>query len=249
MFRTFFSYFIVAFVLLSLTIACSPTAPPATLAPLPTYTPYPTATPRPTYTPFPTPTTALTAAPAPTPVPTATPTPTPTPKPTATSTPTPTPVPTATATPKPTATPTPEPQPGIGVTREQVQSRFNKADFEFEESWTKDGRYRTMAAKNDVGLIELIGPSENLWEAAMILEMPIKPNRFNRNDFLILIATYLAFLEEVLPDWPEAKDWLASTIGQLGGDGNRTTIYGDKRLKVTDARDTVGWIFIIVEPE
>ena len=249
LFRNHVAFTLVGIIALLLSaIACAPTSPDPTQTPLPTYTPYPTATPQPTYTPYPTPTPVPTATATPTPVPTATATPTLAP----TATPTPTPEPTATSTPTPaptpTHTPTPQPQAGLGITREAVESRFTKAGFRFDESWTNDGRYRTMASRNDVGIIELIGPSENLTEAALILELPIRSNRYNRNEFLIGIATYLAFLEEVFPEWSDADDWLTTSIAQLGGSGERSTTHGNKRIKVSDLRSSVGWVFVIVKP-
>ena len=212
-------------VLLMLTIACNAPVSVPTATPLPTYTPYPTATPQPTYTSYPTPTPAPTATPTPTPAPPATPTPTP--------------------------TPTPEPQPGIGVTREQVESRFSKAGFEFDENWLNDGRYSTSGSKSGNGnLIELIGPSENLNQATLVLlDFPTEFTRYNRNTALIGVATYLAFLQEVFPEWPEANDWVSTSIRQLGGSGERSTTHGDKILRVKDSRDLIGWLLIVVEPE
>ena len=169
------------------------------------------------------------------------------------SAPTPTPLPTATpaptATPLPTPTPTPDPHTGIGVTREAVESRFSiLLDFKFEGSRLNDGTYRTLASEGDA-LVELIGPSENLSEAALVLSFPVAPTSYNRDAFLTAIVHYTLFLEEVFPEWPDADDWVTTSIGELGGDGERSTTHGDKRVKVTDLRESFGVFSIIVEPK
>ena len=253
--------------LLMLAVACSAPVSAPTPEPLPTYTPYPTYTPfptlttapmsaplptytpYPTYTPFPTPTTAPmpTSLPTYTPYPTYTPFPTPTTAPTATPVPTPTPEPTATPVPTPTPTPEPAPPAGIGVTREAVESRFVKAGFTFDESWLNDGRYRTIASQGDI-LVELIGPSENLSQATLVLDLPSTLTEYNRNEFLTVIPAMLAFLDEVFPESTDAADWLSKAMGELGGEGDRSTTYGDKRLRVSDGRDSIGFFFIFVEP-
>lgn len=223
-----------------LAMGCAPASPAPTQTPLPTYTPYPTATPQPTYTPYPTPASGPTAIPTPTAEPTGTHTPLPVP--TATATPTPMP----TATPTATPVPTPIPEPGIGITREAVESRFTKAGFEFEESWLEDGRFRTMASE-DGALIELIGPSEDLSQASLLFDFPAEVNRFNRSRLLVSIAIYLAFLEETFPEWLDAGDWASTTIARLGGDGELSTTHGNKRLEVSDRRDLLGWVIVTVK--
>ena len=109
-----------------------------------------------------------------------------------------------------------------------------------------DGRYRTMASE-DGALIELIGPSEDLAQASLLFDFPTEVNRFNRSKFLISIAIYLAFLEEIFPEWPDANDWATTAIAQLGGDGERSITHGDKRLEVSDHRDLLGWVIITVK--
>lgn len=184
-------------------------------------------------------------APTPAPLPTYTPYPTATPRPTYTPYPTVAPTAAATPTPEPTATPTPRAisQPGIGVTREKIENRVRKAGLEFEDAWLSDGQHRTMAAPDDISLIiELIGPSENLTQATIAFDIPSE-----RDAAFFNIAAYLAFLEETFPEWPEAGDWAASTIRELGGDGERSTTRGNKVLTVRDSRDSLELIIITVE--
>lgn len=64
LFRNHVAFTLVGIIALLLSaIACAPTSPDPTQAPLPTYTPYPTPTPQPTYTPYPSPTSVPTTTP------------------------------------------------------------------------------------------------------------------------------------------------------------------------------------------
>ena len=184
-------------------------------------------------------------APTPAPLPTYTPYPTATPRPTYTPYPTVAPTAAPTPTPEPTATPTPSaiPQPGIGVTREKIENRFRRAGLEFEDAWLSDGQDRTIANPDDISLIiELIGPSENLTKANIAYDIPSE-----REAAFFNIAAFLAFLEETFPEWPEADDWVSSALGEMNGDGERSTTRGNKILTVRDSRDSLGLILITVE--
>ena len=100
-----------------------------------------------------------------------------------------------------------------------------------------------MAIPDDISLIvELIGPSENLTKATIAFDIPSE-----REAAFYNIAAYLAFLEEIFPEWPDAGDWAASAIRELGGDGKRSTTRGNKVLTVSDRRDSLGLISISVE--
>lgn len=92
-------------------------------------------------------------------------------------------------------------------------------------------------------LVELIGPSENLSKATIIFGLPTH----NRRVMLLNGAYSLGFLKKVFPEWTEASDWVASTLRELGGDGERSITRGNKTLTVRDSRDLLDWIVITVE--
>lgn len=92
-------------------------------------------------------------------------------------------------------------------------------------------------------LVELIGPSENLSKATIIFGLPTH----NRRVMLLNVTYSFGFLNKVFPEWPEASDWVTSTLRDLGGDGERSITRGNKTLTVSDSRDLLDWVVITVE--
>lgn len=148
-----------------------------------------------------------------------------------------TPVPTSTLATEPVATPTATPQPGIGVTREKIENRFRRVGLEFEGRRLADGRYSSAILDRSSLIVELVGPSKNLTSAFMAYVPSGREAAFN-------VAASLAFLEETFPEWPEAIDWVSSALGEMNGDGERSTTRGNKVLTVGD---NLGLILITVE--
>ncbi len=153
------------------------------------------------------------------------------------------PVPTPTLTTEPVATPTATPQPGIGVTREKIENRFRRAGLEFEGRRLANGQYRTVSKLESIPIVvDFVGPSNNLARATILfaitgaVEVDVHT-----------IAAYLAFLEEIFPEWPEADDWVLVALGETNGDGERSIVRGNKILKVADYRGSVGLILLTVD--
>jgi hypothetical protein len=161
-----------------------------------------------------------------TPEPTATPAPTPRPT-TVEVDPTEAPLPTATLTPAPSATPQPTPSvepteaPAgpLGVSRAVLQKRYEQAGFIFQPAPATDGQLRVTGANpRTLATIELIGPADNITQAAMTLVMLDADAESQAAADLLT-----GLLSATLPDWADGPAWLedqlnlAATISGTGG--------------------------------
>lgn len=146
------------------------------------------------------------------------------PAPLPTPTPEPTTMPESTATPEPTTVsepqqdeqmPTPtvisQPQAGIGVSRAEIQSVFESSEigFVFEVASDVNGQPRVMgSSENGLATLELIGPSEELVSASIMIGLPN-----DDQEALLLNNLYAAgLLNLVAPDWEGGVDWYTNNI-------------------------------------
>ena len=125
----------------------------------------------------------------------------------------PTAVPSPTAIVIPTSVPTPVVvSRGIGVSRSDF-SPFVSMDvwsFTAEDSPLRDGRERLiLTSPDDNTMVELIGPSDDLTEATIIIWDP-------QNSISALYM--IGFISVAVPGWAEGSTWLTDNVGKLLAD-------------------------------
>ena len=144
----------------------------------------------------------------------------------------------ATATPKPTPTPK---SPGIGVSRQSVQSTLEEFDFTFDQprlmrdgEWIVDGR-----TSEGRGIVSLVGPADELNRAWILIEGGQTIDFLEAAIFLAVVAPGLG---DEAPIWMENNAEKAVRWG-----GVSTTRQG---VKITmDVTLELGWFELTVEPE
>ncbi|MEO1148081.1 MAG: hypothetical protein AAFY26_21070 [Cyanobacteria bacterium J06638_22] len=163
--------------------------------------------------------------------------------------------PVSAASPVPVASPTPEVSPpapevhqGIGVSRAAIQSVFEDPEvgFVFEEPALAQGQPRIMGtAPNQIALIELIGPPDNLTSAGILIGVPI-----DNNEAIAQNAAYtLGFLQVAVPGWTDGGDWLVRNLDAIhqGRARQASTVFGDKRIELVSLTE-IGMVSLSVEP-
>ena len=150
----------------------------------------------------------------------------------------------STSTPLPTFTTSPEPSPtltseptvskllGIGVTRQQVQSAYEKLSFTFDEPIIEDGMQNitghiVLADATGVGVF-LIGKDENLHEASVNILLPkmllITPKSSASQHGKVLFIMQV-LLDAVFPAWKESGSWLDESFRSFDGkNGKKATV-------------------------
>ena len=145
-----------------------------------------------------------------------------------------------TSTAEPTSTKTPV---GLGVSRDSVEDAFS--GFDLEDAPLNDGRERLLGGSpDDVILLELIGDSSKLEEAALIMTV-----NAGANDAIPGYAQ--RFLSAVLPDWPGGLDWFEQGVIELADRSEQNvemeTSHGDAVITLS-ANKQFGWLTIDIEP-
>lgn len=199
-------------------IAPTPTALPPTATPIP-----PSATPNP-----PTPTVIIpTATPVP---PTSTPLP-----PTATSIPS---TPTLAASPRAAMS-------GIGRTRHDIQSIYEKPEigFVFKEGAPVRGQPQVLGtSKNGLAMLQIIGPEDNIYEVSMLIGVP------NDNPSVVAQnAVYLLGLVKVAaPDWDGGVQWVTDNLEIAIQEGEATTTHGGLKFTLQAIKE-LGMVGLFIE--
>lgn len=176
--------------------------------------------------------------PADTPRPTATQTPIPTETPIPTDTPLPTNTPLATNTPQPTAQPDTPTAASLGITQDSLKSVYEDFGFTFTEAVPVAGQPRIIG-QSPTASVELIGPPDNLVGASLLFAAS-KDSQENTTN-----VTYMfALLNGAVYEWDGANEWLSQALGQ----GQGSTIYGHKRIKLSASPET-GLIILTVKAE
>jgi hypothetical protein len=106
--------------------------------------------------------------------------------------------------------------PGIGVTRIQMQSAFENAQFTFEAPTVEEGQIKVIGTSIDENaIVVLIGPPENLIQAKLIL--------INFGDGALTekhAMSYALFLELAFPE-PRQRDAVSSWAAENQWDLSR----------------------------
>jgi hypothetical protein len=103
---------------------------------------------------------------------------------------------------------------GLGITRSDVQSRFEAVGFNFKDSPLSDGRSRT-EGQMGTSSIELIGSPNNLEEATLV----ILPSSNQSQNEINAVYTY-ALAEIVSPNWIGKDDWLINNTKPSEGEAS-----------------------------
>ena len=144
--------------------------------------------------------------------------------------------PTTAALPTFTKLPAPSPTPkstaskfqGIGVSRQKVQSAYEKLSFTFDEPIIEDGMpnvvgHIVLADATGVGVF-LIGESENLQEASINILLPkmllITPKSGAKQHGKVLFIMQV-LLDAVFPAWKESGSWLDESFRSFDGNNGK----------------------------
>ena len=146
-----------------------------------------------------------------------------TPTPTMTSTPTPTP------TPIPTDTPTPILIPSLGVSRQSVQSFFEKEGYSFKSVSDIDGLPAvegTAPGGSRAGTIQIVGPAESITRVSLTVDV-----LENDPDYVAYLLTSLIKLT-ILKNTQKALNWLPEGMVRSLDDGESEFTIGDVQVLI-----------------
>ena len=139
-----------------------------------------------------------------------------------------------TFTPLPESSPTPTPKPtdsklqGIGVSRQKVQSAYEKLSFTFDKPIMEDGMpnvvgHIVLADATGVGVF-LVGDDENLHEASVTILLPkmllITPKSGAKQHGKVLFIMQV-LLDAVFPTWKESGSWLDESFRSFDGNNGK----------------------------
>ncbi len=121
---------------------------------------------------------------------------------------------------------------GLGITRTSIKSVFEKREIGvvFEDSSRVQGQPRVSGkAPNQVAVLELIGPEENLTSATMLVFNPTDmPSAALEN------SVYMwGLLKLAVPDWPEGRNWLTSNLEAAVRQWEVSTIKGEWKITLS----------------
>ena len=138
----------------------------------------------------------------------------------------------------PEASPTDTPKPadiklqGIGVSRQTVQSAYEKLSFMFDKPIIEDGMpnvigHIVLADATGVGVF-LVGDDENLHEASVTILLPkmllITPKSGAKQHGKVLFIMQV-LLDAVFPAWKESSSWLDESFRSFdGANGKKASV-------------------------
>ena len=123
------------------------------------------------------------------------------------------PPPSPTTAPTPRATHKPQP-PGLGVGRAEAARFFQLLDFAFTRVMGDDGQEQLLGTVgDDLAVVRLIGPSEEITGAAVTIQVPALPDD---SEAQRTIAYLMAVLTLVAEDWEDGIGWLNDHLADVG---------------------------------
>ena len=139
----------------------------------------------------------------------------------------------------------PEQTPGIGVSRQVIQSLYEQPDigFTFESSELADGTPRVIGESPDgIAFLELIGPERDITKATIMAAMPS-----DDTGAIAMNAAYmLGLLNHLVPNWSGGGDWLAEHFAVAADEGEARTIQGNVDITLT-AYMELGMVLLTIE--
>lgn len=138
---------------------------------------------------------------------------------------------TATVLPRPTrAQPRPTNTPkliGIGVTRANIQSFFERLGFGFELGEEVRGQPQVLGKSEEASaLVQLIGPPENLVSASFMTfaSSALPTQMIDSTGYMVL------FLKKAAPGWEEGSEWIGANFAEAVEKGKVETTHGDLHI-------------------
>ena len=139
----------------------------------------------------------------------------------------------------------PEQPPGIGVSRQAIQSLYEQPDigFTFEPSELADGTPRVIGESPDsIAFLELIGPERDITKATIMAAMPS-----DDTGAIAMNAAYmLGLLNHLVPNWSGGGDWLAEHFAVAADEGEARTIQGNVDITLTAYKE-LGMVLLTIE--
>ena len=130
------------------------------------------------------------------------------------------------------ATAAADPWPGIGVSRQQVQSVFEgKLGYRFEIVEDRDG-YPAVSGKPadySVAFMYLVGPPQQLVKASITISL----NKDKPAEGALNGMRALTLLRVVAPEWKEGSDWVIGNASVATKGGNAVTFYRNLRVEMS----------------
>ena len=135
--------------------------------------------------------------------------------------------------------------PGIGVSRQAIQSLYEQPDigFNFESSELADGTPRVIGESPDgFAFLELIGPERDITKATIMVAMPS-----DDPGAIVMNAAYmLGLLKNLVPNWSGGGDWLAEHFAVAADEGEARTIQGNVDITLTAYKE-LGMVLLTLE--
>lgn len=137
---------------------------------------------------------------------------------------------------------------GLGVTRQSIQSAFEsgKRGFRFRNSTAIEGQPRVMGqSASGLAMLELIGPAADLTKVTIVVGLPEDDTGTSALNRIYM----LKLLQQLIPEWNGAADWLTQSTTQLadGQENDLITIRDHKRVKLS-AIGGVSTLVLVIEP-
>ena len=136
-----------------------------------------------------------------------------------------------TAVPEPTLV-SPTPEPGLGVTRDEVQKRFEK-DFAFREltfqtSEATDGTPTAVGFFDNKRTMIVLEGADELFEVSVVFTI----EGGSKGDFQDQMDTVYLLGDLILPEWDERRDWVHEVLAYIGkhNAADFEATQGDKRV-------------------
>lgn len=136
---------------------------------------------------------------------------------------------------------------GLGVSRYAIQSIFEDpaVGFVFETALPVDGLPRVIGSvKNKIATIELIGPSEDVYKAYMMVGIPNDSNDVVALNFIRLAA----LMKHAIPTWEEGISWLTDSLDRLKVEEEVQTTYDHLIITLTFFR-SMGIMTLSISPK
>ena len=139
----------------------------------------------------------------------------------------------------------PDQPPGIGVSRQAIQSVYEGPDiaFTFESAPLADGTPRVVGESPDgLAFLELIGPEHDITKSTIMVGMPS-----DAPGVIVMNAAYmLGLLKHAVPAWTGAADWLADNLAAAAEKGEARTAHGNVDVSLT-SHSELGMVLLTVE--
>lgn len=146
---------------------------------------------------------------------------------------------------QPTQSPPQKQSEGLNVSRQQIVNLYSQKEigFKFEESSPVDGQPRVMGTSpDDLAILELIGPPENLQSASIVIFIPA-----DRQDIILKNSVYmLGLVKNVMPEWDGGSDWVVNSLEKLFEEETISTTQGNKYVELTASKE-LGMIILTIK--